>query len=134
MRIVCPDDCGNAPRKVQLRDFIIACAQGALGPHAELLAEGVVWDVVGEKAIVGRAAVGAYLEAAPGARPEELRIHTIVTHGSTAALNATLLGPGESRLELAEVYHFTGAGSRGRIRAAKSYRIPVESAASTGGS
>lgn len=125
MRIVCPEDCGNAPRKVQLRDFKIACARGALESNVELLSDSVEWEIVGGQRLVGLDAVRKYLEGETRQRPEELRIHTIISHGNTAALNATLSEPDGTRVEVCDVYVFAGFGKRGKIKEVKSYSIKV---------
>ncbi len=125
MRIVCPEDCGNAPRKAQLRDFTIACARGALESNVELLSESVEWEIVGSQRLVGLDAVRGHLEDETVQRPVELRIHTIITHGNTAALNATLFEPNGTRVEVCDVYVFAGFGKRGKIKEVKSYRIKV---------
>ena len=124
MKVVCPVDCGNAPRKEILRDWNIAWARGEAAA-ADLLADNVVYEPVGAPPVEGKAAVMAASASRFGgdaARPEELHIHNIITHGNTAALNASLLMPG-GRVEYCHVYLFNGFAKSAKLKRITEYRI-----------
>src|SRR5690606_15410740 len=124
MRVVCPDDCGNAPRKGQLRDFNVALVT-ADASAAELMREDIQWEVVGQRRLVGPEAVCADLGAMAGPAPQELHIHHIITHGATAALHATLTRADGSRLAYCDIYQFTGGSRSARLKHVTSYRLPL---------
>src|SRR4051812_3535537 len=47
-------DCGNAPKKIFLRDFMIAFANNDVSFILDSLADDAVWDVVGETTVNGK--------------------------------------------------------------------------------
>lgn len=124
MKVVCPVDCGNAPRKEILRDWNIALAGGDAAAVAELLADDVVFEPVGGSPIEGKAAVLSYFETA-GVATDELRIHNIITHGNTAALNASRLLSDGQRWDYCHVYLFKGFSRKAKLGRITSYRIEI---------
>src|SRR5690606_28590892 len=75
--------------------------------------------------VEGKAAVMAAFASRFGgdaARPEELHIHNIITHGNTAALNASLLMPG-GRVEYCHFYLFNGFAKSAKLKRITEYRI-----------
>jgi hypothetical protein len=125
MKIVCAEDCGNAPRKEQLRELIIALAKGAVGSTPELMADDTAWDIVGSQRVIGPEAIQATFADMTAGEPTELRIHNIITHGNTAAANFTLTLNDGTQVEYCDVYVFGGSGKRARIKEVRSYRIPL---------
>lgn len=124
MKVICTVDCGNAPRKEVLRDFNVDLVSGV--PSAlDLLQEDVVWEMVGGQRLVGPGAVADALAEMIGPEPQELHIHYIITHGTTAALNATLTRADGSKLAYCDVYLFTGGARTARIKQVTSYRLPL---------
>lgn len=125
IRFVYPEDCGNAPRKQQLRDLTIALAKGEADQAKEFLSDQVVWEVVGEHRIVGPDTVCKAFGELAARGLAELRIHNIVTHGYIAALNATLTMHDGARVEYCDVYVFSGASKTAKVKEVRSYRIPL---------
>lgn len=123
MKITFPEDCGNAPKKQQLRDLMIALIQGSTDAASELMADGVVWEIVGRERLVGIDAVLKHFGAISGGKPSEFRIHQIITHGKTAALNATLTMNDGMQLEFCDVFEFTGASKTAKVKEVRSYRV-----------
>lgn len=125
MEVIFKEDCNNAPRKLVLRDITIAWAQGDPGAAVERAADGIVWKRVGEGSVEGKAAFSAaWAEAAP-VDPAELRIHHVITHGTTAAIHATLTTTSGRRLAFCDVYVFTGGSRTAKIKEITSYRIKM---------
>lgn len=149
MKVLCPVDCDNAPRKAILRDWTIAWAQGEASA-AELLADDVVYEPAAGSLAEGKAAVVSYLsrpaagvaehaaDRASGAAvdnnddavvsgtvhsvPVELHIHHIITHGNTAALNATLLLDDGRRVDYCHIYLFNGFAKTAKLKRITAYR------------
>jgi len=123
LKIVCAEDCGNAPKKALLRDLSIDYWGGDGQMMEENLADGAVWTVVGQNRVEG---IPAIVEQAAGDRsekPAELLIHNIITHGNTASLNASVVRQDGSRLEYCDVFRFSGFGKKAKIKEITSYRI-----------
>lgn len=128
MKVVCPVDCGNAPRKEILRDWNIAWAGGDASA-GELLADNIVYEPVGAPPIEGKAAVQAWLLEKHGTGftvPDELHIHNIITHGNTAALNASLIMNDGRRFDYCHVYLFNGFSKTAKLKRITAYGIETE--------
>lgn len=148
MKVLCPLDCDNAPRRGILRDRNIAWARGEASA-AELLADDVVYEPAAGSPVEGKAAVVSYLSrpAAGVAEhavaradglavdnhddavatctvhsvPVELHIHHIITHGNTAALNATLFLDDGRRVDYCHIYLFNGFAKTAKLKRITAY-------------
>lgn len=125
LKIECAEDCGNAPKKLLLKEICID--YWGEGGHMllENLSEEAVWNVVGGSRHVGLAAIRAQLAHGHGGQTTELRIHNIITHGNTAAANATVTMQDGSRIEYCDVYRFGGFGKKAKIKEITSYRMHI---------
>ena len=124
LRIVCREDCGNAPRKALLRDFHVALADGDLDAALAWLSDSVVWEWVGEKTAAGKAEAAEALRAVPPV--EELIIEAIITHGAHAAAHGTFTSAQGVTSGFCQVYRFESAGRQAKIKSVKSYVIRLE--------
>src|SRR5687768_632095 len=52
-------DCGNAPKKLFIRDFMIAFANSDTPSILDCLADDAVWEMVGERTLNGKSEVEA---------------------------------------------------------------------------
>ena len=125
LKVVCPVDCGNAKRKEILRDWNIAWARGEaaaadlLGPTTWCTSRWVRPQWKERRPSWRPSPAGS---AAMRQGPEELHIHNIITHGNTAALNASLLMPG-GPVEYCHVYLFNGFAKSAKLKRITEYRI-----------
>lgn len=123
MKIVCHEDCGNAPRKLLLRDNHIDYWQGDGRQFLDNVAHDAVWDVIGAGRCEGEAAIRDHMARGRGTEPVSLAIHHIITHGKTASLNATVVFKDGSRVEYCDVYTFAGAGRNAKVKQITTYKI-----------
>ncbi|HLS89253.1 MAG TPA: nuclear transport factor 2 family protein [Sphingobacteriaceae bacterium] len=123
MKVLCAEDCGNAPKKALLRDVTIDYWGGDGQLMLENLADGAVWTVVGQAPAEGIQAIVEHRAGDRSDKPVELQIHNIITHGNVASLNATVLRQDGSRLEYCDVFRFSGFGKKAKIKEITSYRI-----------
>jgi hypothetical protein len=124
-RIVCKEDCGNAPKKLQIRELLTAMAKANASGILKHLAGDVVLESVGVGCIEGRAAAAAHFTYEKRGPAAELVIHSILTHGPAAAANGVITAADGRRYAFSEFYHFTGSARGARIRAILSYTIPL---------
>lgn len=107
LRIIAPEDCGNAPKKVFLKDFNIAFAKGDVSAILECVTDDIRWIRVGEAVIEGKAEFAAALNAMKDTVATELVIDTLITHGNTASANG-LITVGGVAYAFCDVYRFKG--------------------------
>lgn len=123
VKVVCAENCGNSPKKLLLRDVTVDYWGSRGEMIVDHLAEDVVWSVVGGARHMGKEAVREHFTNHRGAEPAELIIHNIITHGNTAAANATVIMQDGSRIEYCDVYRFAGFGPKAKIKEITSYII-----------
>ncbi|GCE49958.1 SnoaL-like protein [Thermosporothrix hazakensis] len=125
INVICAEDCGNAPKKQQLKDYTIACANNNFSSAAAFVTDTIVWDIVGQERFEG---INRYTQALERLKEEnitELHIENIITHGNTGAINGTKkLGNGTT-IAFCDVFIFTSTRRNSSIKAISSYRIPL---------
>ena len=115
VKITISADCGNSPRKLFLKDFNVALAEGNAGLIQENVADDVTWAFVGGKIWLGKAEV---LKQVVNKRAAELTLFNIITHGKEAAANG-------EKTAFCDVYSFQKATGN-TIKSIMSYVIAVE--------
>lgn len=75
-------DCGNSPRKAQVRDLLIALSERRSGDVAAELSDDVEWDIVGSVVHRGRDDV---THAISGPPDRSLHIRNLLSHGKQVA-------------------------------------------------
>ena len=103
-------DCGNAPRKLFLKELHIALAEGDLDFIKDAIPEQINWEIVGQKSISGK---DDYLKALKGYKlwkAKELIVDTIITHGPDASVSGEVIASDKSTYKFCDIYRFKGAG------------------------
>lgn len=121
--VECAEDCGNAPKKNFLKELQIALAKHEIDFCLEWITDDIVWEIVGEQLIQGKDDVEKWLEKKRDQKVEKLTIHNIITHGNTAALNATLTLNDQQKINFCDVYNFRGFGKNAKIKSITSYVV-----------
>jgi len=124
-RIVCEEDCGNAPRKLQVRELLTAIAKASARSVLKHFTEDVVLEAVGVGRIEGMAAAAAHFTSEKRRPAAQLVIRNILTHGPTAAANGVITSADGKRYGFSEFYHFAGSARGAKIRRVTSYTIPL---------
>lgn len=119
-------DCGNAPRKEILRDFVVALAKRDSEQIASLLADNIVWTLVGERTLTGRDAVRKWVTALP--EVDEVVFGSLLTHGRGASVDGVLRLVDGTQCGFCHVLRFTGAAKAAKILGVNSYVIVMPTA------
>lgn len=126
VRIIAGDDCGNAPKKLQIRDFNIAFANGDVDALLQSVTEEICWNRVGEGMVEGKAAFERALQQMSQAEVTELVIEEIITHGNVGAANGLLRFADGKACAFCDVYRFSSHSKNAKIKTVTSYVIEVE--------
>lgn len=118
MDIVVEVDCGNAPRKAQIRDWLIALEGADNMVLAGLLAADVVWERVGEETWRGS---GVALANVPDAPARSLRVSSMLSHGKQVAAEGSVLRADGSDIRFAHIITFSGHGKAALIESVVTY-------------
>ena len=116
-------DCGNAPKKLFLRDYHIALANHDLAAILSSFADDIQWERVGKRSINGKAEFEHVLEEIWDKKLESVTIDNIITHGNAASVNGNLTHVQGMAYGFCDVYTFTSNAKNAKIKAITSYLI-----------
>ncbi|HEY8972340.1 MAG TPA: hypothetical protein VIM64_24715, partial [Puia sp.] len=85
LKITVPEDCGNAPKKLFLRDFIEAVVKKDSAFISRNTTDDIRWNLVGGQCIDSKQDILTQLQRSRSDEVVELVINTIVTHGYDGA-------------------------------------------------
>ncbi len=123
-KITIPIDCGNAPKMEFLKQFNIAFAEGNTSFLLESVIDNIVWNLVGDRSINGKAEFSAELDSMKNVSPTELTIEKIITHGKVGAVNGIMKMPNGKNYAFSDMYEFSSAKGT-KIATITSYIIAV---------
>ena len=125
LKISVEEDCGNAPKKIFLRDFNIAFAEGNNEYLLESISDDITWNLVGNQVVQGKEKFVQELEKMLSSKASELIIYTIITHGNAGTINGTMSFEDGSIIAFCDVYLFSGYGPQAKIKTITSYGIDL---------
>lgn len=121
-----PDDCGNSPKKLFLKDFNIAFIKNDLAKILESLTDDVRWNMVGSKVVEGKEAIKEFILPMMESKGTELTINSIITHGKTAAVDGVMAFEDGSRIAFCDIYTFSGHDDNAKIKEMTSYIVELK--------
>ncbi|CAG7651457.1 hypothetical protein ACFQI7_28195 [Paenibacillus allorhizosphaerae] len=125
VKIICAEDCGNAPKKELLRAFNVAFVCNDIGLITETIIEDIQWNFIGNNVLQGKAQVFKMLEELIDNKPTELVISNIVTHGYSGSLNGILNLESNISYAFCNIYRFNSSLNKTKIKEITSYIIDI---------
>lgn len=122
MKLNLPFDGANTPKKKLIADLTAYFSAYDLISVKEFLADDVVWTLVGEQPIHGKANFLAALQEMSEVKATELTIHQIITHGREAAVSGQMMMEDGKSYGFSDFYVFASAGSK-MVKSIRSYVI-----------
>ena len=117
------EDCGNAPKKVFLKDFVVSIVLNEKDRVSDNITDDISWDVVGGKNTVGKSDVLPELMKSRHDGLEELTINTIVTHGYDGVVEGELKFKDRKTVSFCDIFKFSSPRNNSPIKAIKTYSI-----------
>ena len=108
-KIVSSPNCGNSPKMEFLKDFNIAFAKGNTEFIGESVTDDIVWNIIGDKKIVGKETFMQVLEKMKSEEVSELVLEQILSHGKQGATNGTIKMLNGKKYAFSDFYRFKGA-------------------------
>ncbi len=121
--ISCPN-CGNSPKMEFLKQFNIAFAEGNVTFLMENVTDDIVWNIIGERKIVGIEAFTEKLEKMKSVKTTELKLDQILSHGKEGAANGVMAMENGKQYAFSDFYVFQSAKGE-KVKAITSYCIEV---------
>ena len=105
-KIVSSPNCGNSPKMEFLKDFNIAFAKGNVEFLIESVTDEIVWNIIGDKKIVGKENYVEELEKMKSEKTTELIIDQILSHGKEGAANGIMKMKNGKKYAFSDFYVF----------------------------
>ncbi|NSL52480.1 nuclear transport factor 2 family protein [Calidifontibacillus erzurumensis] len=122
LKLSVPKDCGNAPKKIILKDFNIAFVTLDKTFLLENISDDMKWIIVGNEIVEGKEEFINKLATLHKDKITELLIYNIITHGNVASVHGKVIGIHQS-YDFCHVYKFTGASKTAKIKEITSFII-----------
>jgi len=126
VKVTVYEDCGNAPKKLFLKDFIVAVVDNDDAFLTHNTTDDVRWDIVGNQNVSGKQEVLTELQRSRSSEVVELVVNTIVTHGYNGATEGLLKFKNGKTVAFCDVYQFSASTNNAPIREIKTYAITLE--------
>lgn len=123
-KITSSPNCGNSPKMDSIKEFNIAFAKGIVAFLKENVTDDVVWDIVGDKKIIGKEAFLEELEKMKSYRAAELIIDQILSHGKEGAANGIMKMEDGKNYAFADFYKFENTKSK-KVKRMTSYVLEI---------
>lgn len=120
--VTAPEDCGNSPRKLLLKDLNIAYAHANTNKILSAFADDIVWEIYGERQCRGIEEVEQYITQFEAQTIETYVVETIITHGKDASVNGKMSVDG-AELAFCDVYAFSSVSKDAKINRIESYVV-----------
>jgi hypothetical protein len=121
------EDCGNAPKKLFIKDFLVACANADIATAMEMLTEQVHVDILGYKSSLGAIAVKSLLMGdAHQSKVSHLVIHHILSHGDRCASNGLLDFEDGGHVAFCSMFAFDSHSKHAKIASITTYLIRLQ--------
>jgi limonene-1,2-epoxide hydrolase len=125
VKINVQEDCGNAPKKLFVKDFIVAIVNNDKAfIHSNTTAD-IQWNMVGGAHIEGKEAVLTELQRLRSDAVVELTIHTIVTHGYNGVAEGSLKFKDGREVAFCDVYRFKASTNNAPVKAITTYAVAL---------
>lgn len=125
VRITYPKDCGNSPKKIILVNLYKAFLNGDEKFILDNISDKSTWNIIGNKTIDNKNNIISTLNKYRENGIEEIQIMNLITHGSIAAVNGTIIFNDKVSFGFCDVYKFTGFGKKAKIGEVSSYVIKI---------
>lgn len=116
-----PDGCGNAPRKIVLRDFLIALYQRDIHAVVAALKDDIRWELIGSEILTGIDDVRNWLMSQPPV--VELTINTVITHGTDCGADGSIVFQDGTTTGYSHLILFAGHSKTAQIKEIRSYFV-----------
>ncbi|MGB3633319.1 MAG: nuclear transport factor 2 family protein [Rubrobacteraceae bacterium] len=121
--VVVEEDCGNAPKKVLIKDWLVSLATGEIDAVTSQLTEDAQWDVAGSRAAEGMKGVSTIVAELGTLPVATLVIGNILSHGKRVAADGSLRLRDGREVRFAYFFTFSGHGRTAKISEISTYAI-----------
>lgn len=119
------EDCGNAPKKLFLKDFIIAIVKNDNAFLTRNTTDDINWNIVGVQPIDKKQDVLNAFQRTRSDQVKEFTVNTIVTHGYNGVVEGLLKFKDGRTIAFCDVYLFRASTNNAPIKSITTYAIDL---------
>jgi len=90
LKITSSPNCGNSPKMAFIKEFNIAFAKSDVEFLLESVTDDIVWNIIGDKSIIGKENFIDELNKMKSKKASELILDQILSHGKEGAANGVI--------------------------------------------
>ena len=125
MEVQIAPDCGNSPKVQLLKEINLAFGNHEVDFLVDMVSDDFRWEMVGKSVIEGKENYRKALVEMKDYPTKVMALHSIITHGKSAAVTGEITLEDGSHYGFCDVYEFTSAGAK-VLRTLKSYVIKLD--------
>jgi hypothetical protein len=126
VKINANEDCGNAPKKLLLKNFIVAVVKNDNTLVDRSLTDDVAWNTINGQHISGKKEVVTKLQQYRSDSAIELTINTIVTHGYDGVVSGLVKFKNRKAAAFCDIYRFRSSTNNAPIQMITTYSIMLD--------
>jgi ketosteroid isomerase-like protein len=119
------EDYSKSPRKAFLRDLNIAVANNETDKILSSLTNDIVWNLLGERTIIGKAEIADMFPGGAEVVIEELTIRTVLVDGNQGAIHGQMRLNTGKVYAISDFYHFESKAKDAKIKEMTSFAIDI---------
>lgn len=123
LQVIVKEDCGNAPKKIVLRDFFIAIAEKDTQTILNHVNDNITYTEIGKIEIQGTENFLTRIEEIIPNEISVLDLTNIITHGKTTAVNGKVETTQGQIFHFASIVILSSAGKAAKIKKMTNYII-----------
>lgn len=124
-KITSSPNCGNSPKMAFIKEFNIAFAKADIEFLVKNVTEDIVWNIIGDKKIIGKKDFADELNKMKSQKTSELLLDQILSHGKEGAVNGIITMQNGKKYAFSDFYQFNNAKGT-MIKSITSYAIEIK--------
>ena len=126
IKIIVNEDCGNAPKKLFLKDFIVGAVKNDSAFVARNVTDDIIWNIINGKHIAGKDEVLTEVRQSRSVNVVELMVNTIVTHGYDGVVNGQLKFKDGKTVAFCDIYRFRSPTNNAPIKMITTFAVTLQ--------
>ena len=123
VEVAVEEDCGNAPKKAVIKDWLVSLTIGEADLVTSQLAENARWEVVGSRTVEGMTDISTIVTELSELPVSTLMIGNVLSHGKRVAADGSLKLRDGREVRFAHFFTFSGHGRKAKISEITTFTI-----------
>ena len=126
VKVIIDEDCGNAPKKQYIKEFLIASADANIGAAVSMVTDDIHLEIPGYKSVHGKGEATVLLTAdSSQSKMRELVVSNILSHGDRCAANGIFRFEDGGEVAFCGIYVFNGHAANAKLKEITIYSVQL---------